>query len=285
MKRTVMKRTVMRRTGIQKTEIRKTAVIKPSAKVWQMAALLIALTMLGSFTEFGGRALAQTPPDAIPTPTAPAAPAETQPEAQPESSPVQVTVRCRRRIVGNQCLRLRATFFEEERRLRQFRDVDFLEAALDGAGNTINSTIRDPDIINSQTVTDASPDNLPIEATVTNRNPDSSGFLRGSTFENEDADTSLELINVQRDSNNPQRGRATIQGTVRGRTIDIRNGSYRASGSQNGDIVGGVVVVTDPNNPRQELQIVIPPTRVGTTDDEQPITAPGRLSIGRGVDR
>ena len=61
--------------------------------------------------------------------------------------------------------------------------------------------------------------------------------------------------------------------------------TYNAGFSSKGNKVSGVLQVIDPNNPGNTIFIQLPVTTVSDTDDNKPISAPGRLSIGLPTDR
>jgi len=231
-------------------------------------------------------ALAQQAPQQTPT----------DPTAAPLPPPAVTTTtqNCRRRLVRGQCLRLRATFFEEERRLR-YGFTDFLEAALDGASNSINSSIRNPDFFNIDPSVEANPDELPGNLTLESRDPNDDTFLEGNFALPGSGAEALAITNVTRDQDSPQTGRISINGTIQVQNpdgsvspvnVNITNGRYRASGSQRGDLFSGTIEITDPNNPNQTVLIQVPRTDLnGVRDDSDRITRPANLSIGRPVDR
>ncbi len=222
--------------------------------------------------------------------------APTDPTVAPLPPPAVTTTtqNCRRRLVRGQCLRLRATFFEEERRLR-YGFTDFLEAALDGASNSINSSIRNPDFFNIDPSVEANPEELQGDLTLQSRDPDDDTFLEGGFALPGDGTESLVITDVTRDQDSPQTGRISIRGIIQvpnpdGTTspvnVNITNGQYRASGSQRGDLFSGTIEITDPNNPNQTVLIQVPRTDLnGVEDDSDSITRPANLSIGRPVDR
>jgi hypothetical protein len=239
-----------------------------------------------------GAAIASILPLGYALPT-PAQQAPGDPTAAPLPLPVTTTTQtCRRRLVRGQCLRLRATFFEEERRLR-YGFTDFLEAALDGASNSINSSIRNPNFLNLDPSVEANPDELRGSLTLESRDPNDDNFLVGNF--NPPGAGALNITNVTRDSGRPQTGQVSINGTIqvqnpdgstRPITVNIVNGRYRASGSQRGDLFSGTIEITDPNNPNQVVLIQVPRTDLnGVEDDSTLITRPANLSIGRPVDR
>jgi hypothetical protein len=231
------------------------------------------------------------PPD---NPTGTAAPTATPPVLVPPPAVTTPARPCRRRLVRGQCLRLRATFFEQDRRLR-YGFTDFLEAALDGAGNTINSSIRNPGF-DTNAIVAPTPDQLPGQLTINNTNSDSSDFLRGAFTANGQVGSGLTITNVNRDSGSPQTGDISISGSVtvqnpdgttRVQTINIQNGRYRAGVSSRGNLFRGTIEITDPNNRDQTILIDVPQTRItdAEADQDRVINRPATLSIGRPVDR
>lgn len=198
----------------------------------------------------------------------------------PPPAVTSTTQRCRRRLVRGQCLRLRATFFEEERRLR-YGFTDFLEAALDGASNSINSRF-DPDTLNTDPIISANPDELPGTLTIVNRNSNRANFLQGDFSTTEGERVSIQQANP--DDNNPQTGDVTL--TVNG-IPGFTNGRYRAGYSQRGDRATGSIEITNVNNRNQVLLIQIPETNIPADQRSfnDRLSTPATLSIGRPVDR
>ncbi len=216
-------------------------------------------------------------------------PPQQQPQQVPNDSTVTplpppavtaTTQRCRRRLVRGQCLRLRATFFEEERRLR-YGFTDFPEAALDGASNSINSRF-DPDTLNTDPVISANPDQLPGTLTIVNRNSNSANFLQGTFVAANRQRVRINQANP--DDGNPQTGDVTL--TVNG-IPGFTNGRYRAGYSQRGDRATGSIEITNVNNPNQVLMIQIPETDIPANQRSfnSRLRRPATLSIGRPVDR
>lgn len=192
------------------------------------------------------------------------------------------TERCRGQIVNNQCVRVRATFFEEERRLR-FGFTNFLDAALDGAGNAINTNIRNPEVfIPAPTVSTDPP--LPGVLVVESRDRNDPNFL----VSNFTADTvgTVRITRVSPDSS-AQTGNIDLQlVSINGQTFDVVNGRYRASGAANGDRFSGVIEVTDPTNPTRAIFIQVPPTTsADASNNSQRLSGRATVSVGRPVDR
>lgn len=203
------------------------------------------------------------------------------PHALAQSAPANASPQpCRGRLVNNQCLPLRSTFFEEERRLR-FGFTDFLDAALDGAGNALNTNIRNPDafVLDNLPLSGATPLRLLGTLTVQSRNEDDPTFLQ-STF-NANGQDIVNIANV-RPNSNPQTG--TLDLTLNG--TPLLNAPYRASATEKNDRYSGLVEVTDPRNPAQVILIEVLPTSFpGASNTSQPVSGSARLSIGRPVDR
>ncbi|MBD1847235.1 hypothetical protein H6F89_28295 [Cyanobacteria bacterium FACHB-63] len=198
------------------------------------------------------------------------------PQVMAQSTP------CRGQLVNNQCVPLRSTFFEEERRLR-FGFTNFLDAALDGAGNAINTNVRNPETF--ATVLEASRGGpLPGTLVVGSRDRNDPNFL-ASTFTADSVGT-VTITRVSPDSNE-QTGNVDLQlRSINGQSLDIVNGRYRASGAANNDRVSGVIEVTDPTNPERAVFIQLPPnTSPNASDNNQTISGRATVSVGRPVDR
>jgi hypothetical protein len=212
--------------------------------------------------------------------TAQAQPAPSAPTVAPVPPPVlPTTQRCRRRLVRGQCLRLRATFFEEERRLR-YGFIDFLEAALDGASNSINSRF-DPNTLNTDPIIATELDQLPGTLTIDSRDSNRDGFLEGNFSVGNDP--RVVIIEVNPDRRSPQTGDITY--TLGGSTE--LNGRYRAGYSQRGNRATGRIEITSDDDPDRVLLIQIPETEI--PEDQRSfgnqLSRPATLSIGRPVDR
>jgi hypothetical protein len=176
------------------------------------------------------------------------------------------------------------SFFEQERRPR-FGAGDFLDSAIDGIDNAFPdpakvSGFRSDPLSNSRTT---------IQGTITveSRDDDSDNFL--NTDFDGGAFGTLELRNAD-PSSDRHFGTVTVNGSVtlnNGQTLQFNNlpANYNAGYSSKGNIVSGVLQVIDPNNPGNTIFIQLPPTQVPDTDDNEPISGSGTLSIGLPTDR
>ena len=175
---------------------------------------------------------------------------------------------------------LRTGFFEEERRQR-FGFGDFLDVALDGADNAFgNDRINTPTQgIRADALT--SREFAPIGGTISiNIDSDSDNFLQGGFV---GPAVNVQFNNVQQGST-PQRGTLNI---LPGSFINGRQVSgfrqYNGAGNEKNGVFTGRIQLVDPNNPTDAIYIEVPPTR-NLGDDDLGV-GPGRLSVGRPVDR
>ena len=236
---------------------------KITGNFYTKSCLLLASVCLGLNPILLGLANAQD--------TSGAEPAETKPEAQP------------RRL---------ESFFEQERRPR-FGAGDFLDSAINGIENVFPdpakvSGFRSDPISNPLT-------NIQGIITVISRDDDSDNFL--DTDFDGGALGSLQIRNAE-PSSNLRLGTVTVNGSVtlnNGQTLQFNDvpalqfndvpATYNAGFSSRGNTISGVLQIIDPNNPGNTIFIQLPPTRVPSADDNQPISAPGSLSIGLPTDR
>jgi hypothetical protein len=176
---------------------------------------------------------------------------------------------------------LRTGFFEEERRQR-FGFGDFLDVALDGADNAFgNDRINTPTQgIQADALT--SREFAPIGGTISiNVDSDSDNFLQGGFV---GPGVSLQFNNVQQGST-PQRGTLNLApgSVINGRQVSGFR-QYNGAGNEKNGVFTGRIQLVDPNNPTDTIYIQVPPTRNLSNDDDFG-RGPGRLSIGRPVDR
>jgi hypothetical protein len=172
--------------------------------------------------------------------------------------------------------RLRATFFEEERRLK-FGDGLFLQSALDGAQNAF----PDPAKIGNFN-SDLIRNGRPIDGTVViqSRDSDDSNYL-WTDFNPSDPSrySSFQFRDVVPNSSNETIGRVTVIGDP------SFTGRYNAGYSSEGDKFGATILVTDPNNPNQSILIEVRPVSLenfSDLDDSQP-TPPARATLTTGL--
>lgn len=183
--------------------------------------------------------------------------------------------------------RLRATFFEEERRLRRFGFGDFLRSALDSEQNAF----ADPAKISNFAASNSNPlyerpGDIQGTLSVASTNEDNPNYLV-TNFNSEFGN--LTFTNVQQNSSF-QTGTLTVNGTVlaNGRNITFANtrANYSAGASNKDDNVSAVILVTDPNDPTRSIFIQLPPTNIAGFDDLESIPpTPAGLSIGIPTDR
>ncbi|WP_009631664.1 hypothetical protein [Synechocystis sp. PCC 7509] len=219
--------------------------------------LLLVSACLGANLALGNNSLAQTPPN----------PANNAVQAKP---------------------RLRATFFEEERRLRQFGFGDFLRSALDGEQNSFADPAKISGFEANANSLYATPGNVAGTIAVRSTNEDSPNFLF-TTFNSDRNFGSLQFSSVQQNSDF-RTGTLTVNGTItaNGQTVNFVNtrATYNAGISNKNDTVSTVILISDPNNPTQSLYIQLPPTNIAgyQRSDRIPPT-PASLSIGFPSDR
>jgi hypothetical protein len=181
--------------------------------------------------------------------------------------------------------RLRATFFEEERRLK-FGDGLFLQSALDGAQNAFPDPAKignfNSDLIRNGTQQRGL---LSVESL----DEDDSNFLV-TNFNDAETGTTLKFQDINRNSND-RTGVLTVHGTVIGDDGQVYNfnnvrADYIAGYSEQGDQVSAVLLVTDPNNPSQSILIEVDPVYAPEFQDRKRINnQPASLSIGLPTDR
>lgn len=184
--------------------------------------------------------------------------------------------------------RLRATFFEEERRLRQFGFGDFLRSALDNEQNAFADPAKISGFERSFNPLYARPGTIPGTLSVESTNEDNPNFLL-TNFDGDGNFGSLQFSSVQQNSDF-RTGNLTVNGTItaNGRTVNFVNtpATYNAGISNKDDNVSAVILVTDPNNPTQSLYIQLPPTNIrGYEGADRIDPTPASLSIGFPTDR
>ena len=187
--------------------------------------------------------------------------------------------------------RMRPTFFEQERQPR-FGFGDFLNSALDGNQNAF----PDPAKVSGFRSNPLS-DTLLVDVegllTVESRDDDTANFL-DTDFDVSGVGASGSVTLTDADpSSDPHLGNLTVSVDLTlddGQTIELTGvpANFNAGFSSRDDNVTGVLLITDPNNPRQSILIQLPVTNIegfAELDDDEPITAPARLSIGLPTDR
>lgn len=182
--------------------------------------------------------------------------------------------------------RLRATFFEEERRLRRFGFGDFLRSALDGEQNAFADPAKISGFERSFNPLYARPGNVSGTLSVASTDEDDSNFL-STTFNS--AFGSLQFSSVQQDSDF-RTGTLTVNGTINanGRNVTFVNtpATYNAGISNKDDSVSAVILIADPANPTQSLYIQLPPTNIAGYEGSDSIPpTPASLSVGYPSDR
>ncbi|GAA6619782.1 hypothetical protein [Scytonema sp. NUACC26] len=183
--------------------------------------------------------------------------------------------------------RLRPSFFEESRKLPRFGFGDFLRSALDSEQNALADPAKVSNFRSQAYQLFNSPGNIQGILSVTNRDTDNPNFLNGTNFSDPSTGTNLTFSNFVQGSD-PRRGTVTVTGTVNGQPVPFqgRTVEYNAGFSNKSDTAGGVILLTDPNNPSQSIYIQVPVTNInGFNDDNQPVSAPAGLSVGIPTDR
>ena len=184
--------------------------------------------------------------------------------------------------------RLRATFFEEERRLGRFGFGDFLRSALDSEQNAFADPAKISGFEQSFNPLYARPGNISGTLSVESTNEDNPNFLR-TNFNSDRNFGSLQFSSVQQNSDF-RTGNLTVNGTItaNGQTINFVNApaTYNAGISSKDNNVSAVILIADPNNPTQSLYIQLPPTNItGYAGSDSIPPTPASLSIGFPSDR
>lgn len=184
--------------------------------------------------------------------------------------------------------RLRATFFEEERRLRRFGFGDFLRSALDGEQNAFADPAKVSGFEADANPLYARPGDVSGTLSVRSTNEDNPNFLL-TTFNSNRNVGSLQFSSVRQNSDF-RTGTLTVNGTItaNGQTVNFVNtpATYNAGISNKSNNVSTVILVTDPNNPAQSLYIQLPPTNIANYQNSDRIPpTPASLSIGFPTDR
>ncbi len=204
-------------------------------------------------------------------------------EKQPDAPIAQNTSETTTETVPQPRRQGRPYFIEQE---RKFGGGSFLDSAVNG----IDNTFPDPAKVSGFRSDPLSNELTNIQGTITveSRDDDDDNFLDTHFFDDAGF-ADIELTNANPGSN-PQLGTVTVSGSVtlnNGQTIKFNDvpATYNAGFSSKGNKVSGVLQVIDPNNPGNTIFIQLPVTTVPDTDDNQPISAPGSLSIGLPTDR
>lgn len=72
---------------------------------------------------------------------------------------------------------------------------------------------------------------------------------------------------------------------INGQPIPFNVRIYNVGATPSGDRVSGVVLITNPDDPSTSIFIQLPPTNIPDADDNDPVSGPAFLSIGRPTDR
>jgi hypothetical protein len=175
--------------------------------------------------------------------------------------------------------RLRATFFEEERRLK-FGEGLFLQSALDGAQNAFPDPAKIGNF-NSDLIRNGQ--EIPGTVVIQSRRSKDFNYLWTDFTPLDPGDPSFQFREIIPSSSTETRGRVTVIGDP------SFVGNYNAGYSSEGDKFSTTILVTDPNNPSQSILIEVSPVNLdGFSDlkDRDPTPAArARLTTGLPTDR